>query len=158
MPEEEIEFGSEVLRQEARAVEALADRLDESFSLAVEVMMSSGGKVVMSGVGKAGLVGRKIAATLSSTGTPAIFMHPTDAQHGDLGLVTPGDVAILLSNSGQTAEMVSLLHHLRNVGAKVIVVSGNEQGPICQPNACDVFLNIGAIEEACPLGLAPSCS
>lgn len=158
MTHDDLDFGREVLRQEAKAVEALAGRLDASFREAVELLFSCRGKVILSGVGKAGVIARKIAATLSSTGTPAHFLHPTDAQHGDLGVVAPGDVAILLSNSGQTAEVVALVHHLKNVGAKLVVVSGNPQAPICQPNTCDVFLDMGVIEEACPLGLAPSCS
>lgn len=161
----DLEFARQVLRLEAQAIEAVCQRLGESFVRAVDLVLGCSGRMILSGVGKAGIIGRKIAATLASTGTPAFFMHPTDALHGDLGMAAAGDVALLLSYSGQTAEMVQLLPHLKNVGARVIVLSGSADGPLCQPGVYDVLLDIGALDEACPqagggspLGLAPTCS
>ncbi|MBN1808775.1 MAG: KpsF/GutQ family sugar-phosphate isomerase [Planctomycetes bacterium] len=155
---EDLAFAVEVLRLEASAVEGLTKRLGEEFLRAVSMVLGCCGRVVVSGVGKAGIIAQKIAATFASTGTPALFLHPTEALHGDLGMVVAGDVALLLSNSGQTAEIMDLLPHLRKVGASIMAVTGNPHGPLMQDGAADVVLDIGAISEACPLGLAPSCS
>jgi arabinose-5-phosphate isomerase len=155
---DDISFGKEVLKEEAAAVESLIGRLGQTFAQAVEMILNCKGRIIVSGVGKAGIIAQKMAATFASTGSPALFLHPTEALHGDLGMVVQGDLALLLSNSGQTAEMVNLVPHLRKVGAGLMVISGNPEAPLAQPGVADVVLDIGPIEEACPLGLAPSCS
>ena len=141
---------------EASAITALADRLGAHFVAAVELILNCQGRVVVSGIGKSGHVGRKLAATLASTGTPAFFVHPAEASHGDLGMITPGDVVVMLSNSGETDELVSLTPHLKREGARLIAITGNEQSSLAQ--AADVHLDAAVDTEACPLGLAPTAS
>jgi arabinose-5-phosphate isomerase len=151
-----LDLARQALRAEAGAVLALADRLDASFDRAVRMIAECRGRVVVSGMGKAGLIGRKIAATFSSTGTPALFLHPGEAFHGDLGGVSRGDVALLLSNSGETDELNRLLPSLRQLGASLVAVTRSAESTLAK--ACDATLALGDIPEADPLGLAPTAS
>jgi arabinose-5-phosphate isomerase len=146
----------DVLATEANAILALAGRLGAPFVAAVALMLRCEGRVAVSGIGKSGHVARKLAATLASTGTPAFFVHPAEASHGDLGMITPGDVVIMLSNSGETDELVHLVPHLKRQGAKLLALTGNERSSLAQ--AADVHLDAAVDAEACPLGLAPTAS
>ena len=141
----------ETLQIEAAAIENLIPRVDEEFISAVKKIMSCRGRVVVTGMGKSGHVGRKIAATLASTGTPAFFMHPAEAYHGDLGMLTDHDVLIAISNSGESSEIVNILPVVRRIGAEVIAMCGNRNSTLGKN--CDYFINIGVAREACPLGL-----
>ena len=145
-----------VLATEARAIDALAVRLGASFVDAVRKLLECRGRVVVSGLGKSGHVARKLAATLASTGTPAFFVHPAEAQHGDLGMITPDDVVVMLSNSGETDELVTLVPHVKRQGAAIVAITGNEQSSLA--TAADVHLDAAVDAEACPLGLAPTAS
>ena len=151
-----IEQAAEVLRTEAESILQLADRIDENFTRAVDVIFQSRGRVVIAGIGKSGLIGRKIAATLNSTGTRAIFLHPVEAMHGDLGILSENDVFLALSNSGETDELNILLPSIRNIGCPVIAFTGNLQSTLA--NQSDIIIDVGVEKEACPLGLAPTCS
>lgn len=146
----------ETLRIEAAAIEALIARVDDEFIAAVKRIMSCRGRVVVTGMGKSGHVGRKIAATLSSTGTPSFFMHPAEAYHGDLGMLTEKDVLIAISNSGESSEIVNILPVVRRIGAEIIAMSGKRTSTLGKN--CDYFIDIGVEREACPLGLAPTAS
>jgi len=148
--------GRRVLREEAGALLALAERLDQSFVAAVERIAATSGRVIVSGVGKSGIVGRKIAATLTSTGTPAIFLHPVEGMHGDLGIVSGDDVAILISRSGETSELTGLLEYLLRVGVPVLALTGRADSPLGR-NAL-LVLDCSVESEACPMGLAPTTS
>lgn len=148
--------GRRVLREEAGALLALAERLDQSFVEAVERIAATTGRVIVSGVGKSGIVGRKIAATLTSTGTPAIFLHPVEGMHGDLGIVSRDDVAILISRSGETSELTGLLEYLLRVGVPVLALTGRADSPLGR-NAL-LVLDCSVESEACPMGLAPTTS
>jgi arabinose-5-phosphate isomerase len=150
------ERAKKVLRIEAAAVAALVDRIDESFERAVELLLKCKGRVVVTGMGKSGLIGKKIAATLASTGTPALFLHPAEGIHGDLGMVTRGDAVIALSNSGETEELSRMLPSLKRLGIRIISLTGNTESTLA--NNSDVVINVGVKEEACPLGLAPTAS
>lgn len=154
--ERTLTLARDVLATEARAITALAARLGAPFLAAVAMMLHCRGRVVVSGIGKSGHVARKIAATLASTGTPAFFVHPAEASHGDLGMITPDDIVLMLSNSGETDELVSLTPHLKRQGARLIALTGNEQSSLAQ--AADVHLDAAVDVEACPLGLAPTAS
>lgn len=151
-----IEAGKNVLKTEADALRVMEAALDESFAKAVDILYSSDRKVVISGVGKSGLIGQKIVATLCSTGTPAIFLHSADAVHGDLGICQPGDPVILISKSGTTAETVRLLPILQRMGAKIIAIVANQNSPLAEQ--ADVVLDIGVKSEADPLGIVPTTS
>lgn len=151
-----LERGQRVLRLEAEAIATTASRLGDEFTNAVELIAKSRGRVIVCGVGKSGLIGRKIAATLTSTGTPATFLHPADSVHGDLGIAGADDVAILISKSGESDELVGLLAHLKRLGLATVAITGNPQSTIAQ-NA-DVALDAWVCEEACPHGLAPTTS
>ncbi len=151
-----LRLARQVLLRESEALVNLANRLGEEFCRAVDLLAQCQGKVVVSGMGKAGLIGRKIAATLASTGTAAHFLHPAEALHGDLGSVRPGDVALLLSQSGQTQEVLQLLPCLAELQAPVIAMTGSAASSLGR--AATVTLEIGPIEEADPLGLAPTTS
>lgn len=151
-----IETASQVLLEEAEAIRKQAAWLDQSFAEAVDLILSSKGRVVCTGMGKSGHVARKVAATLSSTGTPALYLHPAEGIHGDLGMVTQEDVVLVFSNSGETAEIVHLLPSLRRIGVKMISVVGNTNSTLAL--AADVVLLIHVDKEACPLGLAPTTS
>ena len=151
-----LQSAQQLLRAEAEALAELSVRLDGDFTKAVDLIVGHRGKVVLCGVGKSGLIGQKIAATLCSTGTPAIFLHAADAVHGDLGILQAGDPVILLSRSGATAELVRLLGPLRSFGCPLIAIVGNRRSPLA--TAADAVLDIGARPEADPLGLVPTTS
>lgn len=151
-----IALAREVLAIEARAVAALGDRLDERFTLAVELILHCPGRVVVSGMGKSGHIARKIASTLASTGTPAFFVHPGEASHGDLGMITQDDVFIGLSNSGESAELLTIVPLIKRHGAKLISMTGNAKSTLARE--ADVHLDASVEQEACPLGLAPTAS
>lgn len=141
---------------EAKAVSGLLSRLDNNFSTACDIVMNCSGRVIVTGMGKSGHIGKKVAATLASTGTPAFFVHPAEASHGDLGMMTENDVVMALSNSGTTAEVVSLLPLIKRLGIKLISVTGNPNSTLSL--AADAPLNSGVDTEACPLNLAPTSS
>lgn len=145
-----------VIMVEAQAVAALAERLDASFQKSVELILASKGRVVVTGMGKSGLVGQKIASTMASTGTPAFFLHPAEGIHGDLGMIMTGDVVIAISNSGETEELLRILPSIKRLGARLIAMSGNPDSTLAK--AGDHFLDVSVKEEACPLGLAPTAS
>jgi arabinose-5-phosphate isomerase len=145
-----------VLETEARAISSLGRRIGAPFVAALELMLRCKGRVVVSGIGKSGHVARKLAATLASTGTPAFFVHPAEAGHGDLGMITPDDVVVMLSNSGETDELMLLTPHLKRQGAALIALTGNERSSLAQ--LADVHLDAAVDAEACPLGLAPTAS
>ena len=147
---------TEVLRIEAQAVLDLVDTVDESFARACRMILACRGRVVVSGMGKSGHVARKIAATLASTGTPAFFVHPAEASHGDLGMITGGDVFVALSNSGQTDELLAIVPLVKRQGAQLIALTGNAASALARH--ADVHLYAGARREACPLNLAPTAS
>ncbi|GIK87566.1 MAG: KpsF/GutQ family sugar-phosphate isomerase [Burkholderiales bacterium] len=151
-----LSLARDVLAVEARAIAALGERLGASFVAAVAMVLGCRGRVVVSGIGKSGHVGRKLAATLASTGTPAFFVHPVEASHGDLGMITADDVVVVLSNSGETDELVALAPHLRRTGARMIAVTGSDRSALAR--AADVHLDASVGSEACPLGLAPTAS
>ena len=151
-----IESARKVMQIEADAVTALAARLDERFALAVEMLLACSGRVVVTGIGKSGLICQKMAATMASTGTPAIFLHPAEGVHGDLGMLMKGDVVIAVSNSGETEEITRILPTLKRMGLPLIAMSGNPASTLGR--AGDVFLDISIKEEACPLQLAPTAS
>lgn len=146
----------ETLEIEAEAVLKLKARIDNEFEAAVKCILDCKARVVVTGMGKSGHVGRKIAATFASTGTPAFFMHPAEAFHGDLGMVTENDVVIAISNSGESSEVVNILPIIRRIGAKIIAMSGRRESQLGKN--CDYFVDIGVEKEACPLGLAPTAS
>jgi arabinose-5-phosphate isomerase len=145
-----------VLNIEAHEISALAARLDNSFEAAVQLILNCHGRVVVSGMGKSGHVGGKIAATLASTGTPAFFMHPAEASHGDLGMITNGDVVIALSNSGESDELLNIVPTIKRLGAKIISITGAKNSTLAKES--DVHLSAEVSQEACPLGLSPTAS
>ena len=151
-----IKQAREVLQIEAQGVLDLIERIGTEFEQAVEMILNSKGRVIFTGIGKSGLVGRKIMATLNSTGTPSLFLHPVEAVHGDLGVVTANDIVIAISNSGYTNELVNILPILKNLGAKLIAFCGDPESPLAKQS--HLFINVGVEREACPLGLAPTTS
>lgn len=151
-----LDIAKKVLKTEADAVFALIDKLNSNFEKAVDIIYQSKGRVVVTGMGKSGLVGKKIASTLSSTGTPAFFMHPAEASHGDLGMVTSDDVIIAISNSGETDELIGLIPFLKRFNVNLISLSGNPDSTLSR--AADVTLDVSVKEEACPLGIVPTAS
>ena len=155
-PHADIEVGRQVLATEAAGLRALAASLDGSFVRAVDVLGAVAGRVVVSGMGKSGLVARKIAATLASTGTPAMFVHPAEASHGDLGMIVPGDALLTLSNSGETAELADLVAHAHRFGIPMVAITGQAESSLA--HAAAVTLLLPAAREACPMGLAPTTS
>ena len=150
------ERAKKVFESEAKAITDLIPRLDESFSQAVDQLCNCKGRIVVCGMGKSGIVGRKIASTLASIGIPALFLHPAEAAHGDAGMVAEGDVVIALSNSGETGELLNLLSFIRTIKVSLISLTGNTQSSLAQHS--DVVLNVGVEEEACPLNLVPTSS
>ncbi len=154
--EADLDYARKVLADEAAAVARLAGGVDENFARAVDMIAACPGQVVITGVGKAGLIGRKISATLASTGTPSIFLHATDAVHGDLGRLREDDVVLALSHSGATRELLILLDHLKRHGSSLIAITGNAGSPLGAD--ADATITYGRIEEACQHGLAPSVS
>lgn len=151
-----IQQGKRVLEIEARAIAALVDRLDERFAKAVDLLHGCAGKVVVSGMGKSGLIGQKIAATMASTGTPAFFVHPADGIHGDLGMLARQDALLAISNSGETEEVLKLLPFMERFSIPVIALTGKVHSTLAKNS--DVVLDVSVSEEACPLGLAPTSS
>jgi arabinose-5-phosphate isomerase len=151
-----LEHGKRVLDIEARAIASLVDRLDDRFTKAVDLLFICSGKVVVSGMGKSGLIGQKIAATLASTGTPAFFLHPAEGIHGDLGMLARHDTVIALSNSGETEEVLKLLPFVKRLNIPVIALTGRIQSNLAKNS--DVILDVSVSEEACPMGLAPTAS
>ncbi|MCX7725188.1 MAG: KpsF/GutQ family sugar-phosphate isomerase [Thermodesulfovibrio sp.] len=151
-----IEIAQRVLTIEAESLQALKERINEDFLKAVEIIHNSKGRVVITGIGKSGLIGRKIAATLASTGTPSFFMHPAEAIHGDLGMVTEDDVVIAISNSGETDEIIRLIPFLKYFNVKIIAITGNTQSTLAKQ--ADVVLDVSVKEEACPFGFIPTAS
>ncbi len=145
-----------VLRLEAEAVLGLIPKLDEQFDRAVELLFGCRGRVIVTGMGKSGIIARKIAATLASTGTPAYFLHPAEGVHGDLGMVARGDVVVAVSNSGQTDEVLAIVPQLKRLGVPIVLMTGNPGSALAR--LCEVVLDVGVAEEACPLNLAPTCS
>ncbi len=151
-----IKQAIEVLKIEAEGILKLADRIDDNFTKLVELIYNSDGRLIVSGIGKSGIVGRKIVATLNSTGTRSLFLHPAEAMHGDLGVVGPEDIFLALSNSGETDELSSLLPSVRKIGCKIIAFTGDKNSTLAKNS--DVVLDVGVEREACPLGLAPTAS
>ena len=155
-PAHVLSLARDVLATEANAIVRLAARLGADFVAAVELILNCNGRVVVSGIGKSGHIARKLAATLASTGTPAFFVHPAEASHGDLGMITAADVVVMLSNSGESDELLLLTPHLKRQGAKIVALTGNDQSSLAQ--AADVHLDAAVDAEAGPLGLAPTAS
>ena len=151
-----IDLAKSVLLIEANAVEALAKKLDDNFTQAVALILQCQGRVVVSGMGKSGHIGNKIAATFASTGTPAFFMHPAEASHGDLGMITKDDVIVTLSNSGESDELITILPALKRLGCRLINITGKANSTLAKE--ADVHLEVQVEVEACPLGLAPTAS
>ncbi len=151
-----VERGRQVIRLEAQALEKLVPQVDASFEKAVQLIRHAQGRVIVTGIGKSGIVGRKIAATLTSTGTAAFFLHPTEGAHGDLGMVLKDDVVICISKSGNTEELAQLVPIFKRIGVPLITMTANPESELAQKS--DVVLNIGSIEEACPFDLAPTAS
>jgi arabinose-5-phosphate isomerase len=151
-----LDIAKRVLKIEADAVNALTKRLNSNFEKAVEIIFNAKGRVVVTGMGKSGLVGKKIAATLASTGTPSFFLHPAEASHGDLGMVTSRDVIIAISYSGETSELIGLIPFLKRFNVSLISMTGNQDSTLAK--AADVNLDISVKEEACPLGIVPTAS
>jgi arabinose-5-phosphate isomerase len=151
-----LALARDVLRIEAQAVSALVDRIDANFQRAVDILLGCTGRVVVGGVGKSGHIGRKIAATLASTGTPALFIHAAEAAHGDLGMVTPRDVFLGLSYSGETAELLTIVPVIKRDGVPMIAITGNAKSSLARH--ADVHLDVHVEKEACPLNLAPTSS
>jgi arabinose-5-phosphate isomerase len=151
-----LDLARKVLRTEAAAILGLVERIDGTFDRAVQLLYECDGRVIVTGMGKSGLICRKIAATLSSTGTSAWFLHPAEAIHGDLGAIRDNDVVVALSHSGETEELIRLLESIRRIGARLIALTGNPSSTLAR--AADVTLNCGIAEEACPMNLVPTAS
>jgi arabinose-5-phosphate isomerase len=151
-----IERAKQVLKIEAEAIYDLIGKLNENFVKAVEILSECQGKVIVTGIGKSGIISQKIASTLACTGTPAFFLHPAEGVHGDLGMMAKGDVVIAVSNSGETNEIAQLLPLIKRLGIQLIVMTGNLKSLVAQSG--DVVIDIGVKEEACPLGLVPTAS
>jgi len=155
-PDNLLRMASKVIRIERAAIDALIPRLDQAFVDACQLMLDCEGRVIVTGMGKSGHIGGKIAATLASTGTPSFFVHPGEASHGDLGMITARDVVIALSNSGETAEMLAILPVIKRLGISLVAMTGRPESTLAQ--AADVHLDVGVEREACPMNLAPTAS
>ncbi len=155
-PSHVLKLAKEVLTIEAEGISGLISKLDYNFSQAVNIILKAAGRVIITGVGKSGIVARKIVATLNSTGTPALFLHPVEAMHGDLGIISPQDVVLALSNSGETSELNILLPSLKRLGVPLIALTGRIESTLGRHS--DVIIDVGVPREACPLGLAPTAS
>ena len=153
---DDLQVARDVLATEAAGLRALADALDHHFAAAIDLLNGATGRIVVSGMGKSGHVARKIAATMASTGTPALFVHPAEASHGDLGMIVPGDAVLALSNSGETAELADLIAHTRRFGLPLVAITGRAHSTLA--TAADVALVLPPSAEACPMGLAPTTS
>lgn len=151
-----IEQAKEVLKIEAQGITDLIERIGPEFEKAVQMILEAKGRVILTGMGKSGLVGRKISATLNSTGTPSLFLHPAEAIHGDLGMVTKDDIILAISHSGQTAEINTIVPIIKNMGTKIIAFTGRMDSPMARES--DVVIDVGVEREACPMGLVPTAS
>lgn len=151
-----VEIGRDVIETEGKALQFLADRLDDSFTKAVDLLVETRQRVIVSGMGKSGHIARKIAATFASTGTPALFVHPAEAAHGDLGMIIRGDLLLILSNSGATPELRAVVNHAKSVGASIIAIASHRASPLMQ--SADVQLLLPPAREACPVNIAPTTS
>jgi arabinose-5-phosphate isomerase len=151
-----IDQAKDVLKIEAESILNLVERVGPEFKRAVDMILKARGRVILTGMGKSGLIGRKISATLNSTGTPSFFLHPGEAIHGDLGMVTPDDIVLAISNGGQTAEINNILPILKSMGTKIIGFTGDLNSPMAKMS--DVVIDVGVEREACPMGLAPTAS
>ena len=151
-----IETGKRVIKAEARALEQLENTIESSFADAVKMILAAKGRVILSGMGKSGHIARKITATLTSTGTPSYFLHPAEASHGDLGMITEKDIVIFLSNSGESQELIVLLPLIKRIGAKIISITGDTNSTLFTES--NIHINSSVTKEACPLGLAPTAS
>ena len=151
--DQSIRQAKEVLQLEAESILQLIDRVGEDFSRAVELIYHCTGRVIVAGIGKSGLIGRKIVATLTSTGTQALFLHPVEGLHGDLGIVTKDDVLVAISNGGETDELNMIVDSIRAIGVPRIAFTGNISSTLAR--SCDIVIDVGVAREACPFGLAP---
>jgi arabinose-5-phosphate isomerase len=151
-----IEIAKDTMKIEAEAILRSADRIDENFEKAVDIILNCEGRVVVTGMGKSGIIGKKIAATMSSTGTPAIFLHPAEGVHGDLGVITKKDCVIAISNSGETDELISILPVIKMLGIKIIAMVGRIDSTLAKKSDC--VIDASVLREACPLNLAPTAS
>jgi arabinose-5-phosphate isomerase len=151
-----IQQAVEVLKIEAESILKLAERVDQNFVEMVELIYRSQGRLIISGIGKSGIVGRKIVATLNSTGTRSLFLHPSEAMHGDLGMVGPDDIFVALSNSGETEEINILVHNIRKIGCTIVTFTGNKDSTLAKQS--DIVIDVGVEKEACPLNLTPTAS
>ena len=151
-----IKRAKDVLRIEARSIMRLVDKIDSNFSRAVNLICKSKGRVIITGIGKSGLIGRKIVATLTSTGTPALFLHPVEGLHGDLGIVTKEDILLAISNSGETRELMPVINSVRHIGAPIIAFTGGLSSTLAL--ASDIVIDVSVEKEACPFGLVPTSS
>ncbi len=152
----DIEQAIKVLRMEAEGIMQLTEKIDRNFTELVDLICNSKGRVVIGGIGKSGLIGKKIVATLNSTGTTSLFLHPVEAVHGDLGIVSKDDIFLALSNSGETDELLMLLPVIRNIGCPIVAFTGNKASSLAERS--DLVIDVGTEEEACPMGLAPTTS
>jgi len=151
-----LKFGKEIIEEEIRALNRLKDALDENFEKAVNLILNTTGKVIITGIGKSGIIGKKIASTFSSTGTPSFFLHPAEAIHGDLGMVEKEDLIIAISNSGESPELIAIIPTLKRWGNKIIAITNNPNSTLAKNSDIVLYLNID--KEACPLNLAPTSS
>ena len=151
-----IKQAADVLKLEAEGILGLIDKLDKNFTDMINLVLSCNGRLIISGIGKSGLVGKKIVATLNSTGTRSMFLHPVEAMHGDLGIVSRNDIFLALSNSGETEELNFLLSSIREIGCKIVALTGNSRSTLAEQS--DLVIDVGVDKEACPLGLAPTTS
>ena len=151
-----LALAREVLEIEAAAVAALVDRVDDSFALAIDLLLACRGRVVVAGIGKSGHIARKVAATFASTGTAAFFVHPAEASHGDLGMISADDVLVAFSNSGETSELLAIVPSIKRLGAKLVAISGNPGSTLAR--LADAAIDTSVAKEACPMNLAPTAS
>lgn len=151
-----IHNAKQVLETEAQGILELIDRIDDNFAEMVEIICKTQGRLIVAGIGKSGIIGRKFVATFNSTGTRSMFLHPVEAMHGDLGMVCPDDIVLALSNSGETDELNILIPSIRSIGCKIIAFTGNTGSTLAQNS--DIVINVGVTKEACPMGLAPTTS
>jgi arabinose-5-phosphate isomerase len=151
-----IEIGKKVLNTEAKAIESAINRLDEKFEKAVDILLKTRGRIVITGMGKSGIVGKKISATLTSTGTPSTFLHPSEALHGDIGIINNDDTVLALSTSGETYEVIRLINYIKRIGVKLVSLVGTPDSTLATES--DVFIDCSIEKEACPIGLVPSTS
>jgi len=152
----DLVLAKKIIKIESNAIGALSSRIDRKFEKTLDLLENAGGRIIITGMGKPGLIGRKIAATLASTGTPSLFLHPAEAIHGDLGMVTKQDVVIAISNSGETEEITKLLSTIKKIGSKLIALTGNLKSTLARHS--DIVLDVSINSEACPWGLAPTAS